>query len=227
MVIAGLFLFISCSGDELFKQNEIEQTSENFKFDFSFFEANKGKLIDLSSFKFSNKSSLSRLETNNLILDEINDQLGTDLNFSNGFKELELSSYENIEDYIYANNIMNETDMKILTSFQLNLKNMDLSEAISALEEDANDVNLSSVKMKKFEYLANIVKLLENETPGFFTSTEQQKSCGGALLGLAFASAGLVIACNPPALGATVGTGCYFAAANFIRASVTVGVECS
>ena len=219
-------LFSSCNSDGLIQENEFQPTTKNFMFDFSFYENNKGNLIDLESFNFKNKSVLSRLETNNLILKEINNQLGTDLDFSTSFKELELDSYETISDYIYDNKIMDKNEMQILTNFNTNLRTLELKEAITFLEEDVNNANLNSFKIEKFQYLANVVHLLENETPGFFTVNAQQRSCWSALLGLAFASAGLVAACNPPALGATVGTACYLAAANFVRASAVVGMEC-
>ena len=60
LFLASLILFTSCSGDE--NINEIEQSSEFSKFDFSFFEQNKDNLIDMKSFNFDYISSLSRLE---------------------------------------------------------------------------------------------------------------------------------------------------------------------
>lgn len=48
----------------------------------------------------------------------------------------------------------------------------------------------------------------------------------GALIGLAFAFAGLVGGCNPPVAAVTTGWACYLAVANYIRASITVGLEC-
>jgi len=222
--MASLVLFVSCNGSELIQENELEQTSENLKFDFSFYENNKGNLIDLKSFKFNNKSSLSRLEINNLILDEINRQLGTSLDYSTSFKKLD--SYESISKYIYENEIMDENEMQILTDFNTNLSTLEIYEAITILEEDVNDANLSSFKIEKFQFLANVVLLIENQTPGFFTENNQQRSCWFALAKLALASAALVAACNPATAAATVATACYIAAASFVAASATVGIEC-
>lgn len=194
------------------------------KFDFSFFNKNQDNLIDIKSFKLENRSTLSRLEVNNIILTEINDQFGSELDFSTSFKELELDSFDSVSNWIYNNQSLNELDMQILIDFDTNLKALELSDAIAILENDVNNANLNSFKIDKFEYLANVVKLIENETPGFFTT--QQRSCLGATIGIAFAAAALAAACNPPALGATVGSACYLAGANFIRASITLGVEC-
>lgn len=226
--LASLMLFASCSGNEILNENEAEQNSEFSKFDFSFFEKNKGNLIDMKSFNFDNKSSLSRIEINDKILNEINNQLGSELELSTDFKELELDSFESVSNWAINNGTMDEIDIQILTDFNQSLSQLELSQAISALETDVKNSNLSSFKVQKFQYLANVVKLLENERAGFFVSNSnfQQKSCWGAAIGLAFASAALVLACNPPAIGATVGAACYLAGANFIRASITVGLEC-
>ncbi len=222
--MASLILFVSCNGNELILENELEQASENLKFNFSFYESNKGNLISLESFKFDNKSSLSRLEINNLILDEINSQLGTSLDYSTSFKQLD--SYEAISNYIYENEIMDENEMQILTDFNTNLSTLEISEAITVLEEDVKDANLSSFKTEKFQYLANVVLLIENQNPSFFTDNTQQRSCWFAVAKLALASAALVAACNPATAAATVATACYLATASFIAASATVGIEC-
>jgi hypothetical protein len=73
-----------------------------------------------------------------------------------------------------------------------------------------------------------MVKLIEHQYPGSFTSQATAKSwrCAFALAGLALAGASLVAGCNPPAAAATVGVGCYLAATGFIAASVRVGLAC-
>ena len=64
------------------------QTPNNFnnliQFDFSFYESNKGKLLSLNDFNIDSKSS--RLESNNTILNKINKELGTNLDFPKDFK---------------------------------------------------------------------------------------------------------------------------------------------
>lgn len=224
MFLASLILFGSCNKDEWIQENEFETSSEDLKFNFSFYENNKGNLLKLNSLKV--KSNSSRLESNNIILNEINNQLGTELDFSTDFKKLDLKSYEEIIAWSYRSGTLDRKDVQILANFNNNLTSMKLSDAITILEEDVNNAELNPFKIEKFQYLANVVKLLEYEEPGFFTNSVQQKSCFSASVGLAFASAGLVGACNPPALGASVGTLCYLAAANFVRASIEVGMAC-
>jgi Rad3-related DNA helicase len=227
-------LFSSCNKDESIIENEFETSPEGLKFDFSFYENHKGNLLELNIFENKingNKSKLtSRLELNNTILKEINNQLGTKLDFSTDFKQLNLDSHENIVEWSYKSGTLTKVDIEILNDFNKNLNILQLSDAINILEEDVHTAHLNPMKVEKFQYLANVVKLLEYEGPGIFTSSLQQKnhrkSCLSASAGLAFASAALVAACNPPALGATVGWGCYLAGANFVRASIEVGKAC-
>lgn len=53
---------------------------------FLFLKKNKGNLIVMKSFNFENKSSLSRIEINDKILNEINNQLVSELELSKDFK---------------------------------------------------------------------------------------------------------------------------------------------
>lgn len=220
----SLLIFLtSCNGDYL----DNNTLNSNTGFDLTFFNNNKGNLINLKKFKVKNEKTLSsRLEVNNLILEEINDQLGTDLDFSIEFKELELTDYDSFSKWVFDNNIMTSNEMNLVSKFYYDLNSLELYDAILNLENNVYKENLDPFMIEKFEYIANVVSLIEYEDPGFFKATNETRSCAGALLGLAFASAGLVAACNPPAAGATVGFGCYLAAANFIRASATVGIEC-
>ncbi len=43
-----------------------------------------------------NRSALTRLEINNLILEEVNNTLETDIDYPTEFKELELNSYDDV-----------------------------------------------------------------------------------------------------------------------------------
>lgn len=221
-------IFISCGGNDIIKENELEQNAEFVEFYFSFFEQNKGNLIDISSYNLDKKSPLSRLEMNNKILTEINKQLGSELEFSTDFKELELESFESVTNWAYNKGIMTKIDLTLLTDFNKNLNSLGLANAINVLESDVKNSNLNSFKIKKFQYLVNVVKLLENENPGIFVNNTnfQQRGCFGASLGLAFALSTLAGACNPATATATVGTLCYLAAANFVRASIQFGIEC-
>ena len=124
---------------------------------FLFLKKNKGNLIDMKSFNFDNKSSLSRIEINDKILNEINNQLGSELELSTDFKELELDSFESVSNWAINNGTMDEIDIQILTYFNQSLSQLELSQAITALETDVKNSNLSSFKVQKLQYPANVV----------------------------------------------------------------------
>ncbi len=132
-----------------------------------------------------------------------------------------------------VNTNFNERDIEILTNFSEDLISTDLDTAISILENTLSNQNLDSSKFLKYQSIVTSVKLIEYQNEGFFTIDDETSStarngwgCAWALAKLALASASLVAACNPPALGATVGTGCYLAATGFVAASASVGMAC-
>ncbi len=85
--LSSLMLFISCNGNNLIEN----ENANNNKFDFSFYENNKGNLfiLDASRFYISKTDEISRLEANNLILEEVNREYGTDIDFDDELKQLE------------------------------------------------------------------------------------------------------------------------------------------
>lgn len=222
--LASLILLTSCNVDELTNENE---TFENFKFDFSLFNENKGKLIEIESFMLDNKYYLSRLELNNYILEQVNDFHNTNINFDNDLKTLKTS--EDILNWLENNSDFNQQDISILKNLKSDLISIGLDEAISALEYNILEENLlDDYKIDKYQSIVNGVKLIEYQYPGFFTSDnlENARSCSWALAKLALAAASLVVACNPASAAATVGVSCYLAAAGYIAASASVGMEC-
>tara|TARA_B100000809_G_scaffold100697_1_gene99281 strand:- start:67 stop:234 length:168 start_codon:yes stop_codon:yes gene_type:complete len=52
---------------------------------------------------------------------------------------------------------MDEIDIQILTYFNQSLSQLELSQAITALETDVKNSNLSSFKVQKLQYPANVV----------------------------------------------------------------------
>ena len=101
--------------------------------------------------------------------------------------------------------------------------------ALTNLEKNVlqNEIQLSTTKIQKYEELANTVKLINAEDPELFDNNLQRKGCIGAIIGVIFAFVALVIACGSTVpMGGTTAVACYWTAANFIRASITVGIEC-
>jgi len=212
-------VFNSCSEDK-----DLNDESNSVKLNFDTYERLKGQLLNINT--LSKPKNNSRLEQNNIILNQVNDFYGTDIDFDDSLKELK--STEEIFNWLKMNSDFNQTDINILTSFSSNLTSISFDDATSILEEDISNENLDSSKIEKYHSIVNSVKLIEYQYPGFFTIESTQKSwgCAWAVAKLALASAALVVGCSPPAAGASVGTSCYLAATGFVVASASVGMAC-
>lgn len=210
----------ACSSEN----DDINSDFNSKKLSLNTFETFKGQLLDINN--LNTLKTDSRLEQNNHILSQVNDFYGTDIDFDDSLKELD--SADEIFNWLKANTSFNQTDIDILTNFSSNLTTLSFDEAVSSLENEITNYNLDTYKFEKYQSIVNGVALIEYQYPGFFTIESTQKSwgCAWAVAKLALASASLVAACNPPALGATVGTGCYLAAAGFVAASASVGMAC-
>jgi len=221
--LSFLLLFISCNGPTLL--DEKVSFTENSSFDYSIYENNKGNLLDLST--FDDISYDSNIQFSNEVLNKINIQLGTQLDLDHDFKSLNFKSKKEISEWGIQNKVIDENDVVILTNLNKNLKFMKIEDALNRLEFDVNS-SISQIEKKViFEKLANVVKLLEYQDKGMFSSSIFEKSsCDMAIVGLIFSFITLILACNPAGVVLTVGIACYFAGANFIRASIALGMAC-
>lgn len=221
--LASLILFVSC------EQYESSQDSVDAKFDYSLFNTYKGNMLDINVLNTSRgQQELSRLELNEAILNDINLQLGTNLDYSYDFKSLEITSSQEIINWGLQNELLNNKDVEILNTFINSVLSNDMETALIDLEAAVfQSEELSLFKIEKYETLANTVRLINEENPEMFNSIGQQRSCFGAVIGIVFAFVALILACAATgATGGAVAPGCYWAAANFVRASITLGVEC-
>lgn len=198
---------------------------EDITFNYSIFENNKGTLLDLSTFE--DISYNSNIEFTNEVINKINNKLGTHLDLDHNFKSIKFKSKNEIVEWGLQNKVIDNNDVIILTSLNKNLNVMDIDDALNKLEFDVNSTLNEVEKSVVYEKLANIVKLVEYEDKGMFSSSISDKaSCNMAIVGLIFSFIALVLACNPAGIVITVGIACYFAGANFIRASIALGMAC-
>ncbi|GEM50775.1 hypothetical protein EB1_05650 [Empedobacter brevis NBRC 14943 = ATCC 43319] len=224
-------IFNACASDNYEIDKESISKSENLnskssianvKFSFDTYERFKGKLLDINNLDIPQNTT--RLEQNNFILNHVNEHYNTAIDFDKGLKESKSS--KEIFNWLTKNTTFNEVDVSILTNFSSNLVSMSFDDAVLLLEEELSEQEIDVFKFEKYQSIVNGVKLIEYQNKGFFTIQSNGWECAFALGKLALASASLIIACNPPALGATVGTACYLAAASFIAASASVGLAC-
>lgn len=224
LFLSGLILFVSC------EQNDLNNEQNNRKISLHPFETLKGQLMDVNKLNLNNSRTEfnSRLEQNNYILSEVNSYYGTNIDFDDSLKSL--NTEEDVYDWIKSNTTFNQKDVDRLKNFSTNLISLGFDEAVDILENEISDENIDSFKFEKYQSIVNGVALIEYQNPGYFTSENSQglasRSCAWALFKLGLASASLVGACSPPAMGASVGWTCYVAATAFIAASASVGMEC-
>jgi hypothetical protein len=224
LFLSGLILFVSC------EQNDLNNEQNNREISLHPFETLKGQLMDVNKLNLNNSRTEfnSRLEQNNYILSEVNSYYGTNIDFDDSLKSL--NTEEDVYDWIKSNTTFNQKDVDRLKNFSTNLISLGFDEAVDILENEISDENIDSFKFEKYQSIVNGVALIEYQNPGYFTSENSQglasRSCAWALFKLGLASASLVGACSPPAMGASVGWTCYVAATAFIAASASVGMEC-
>lgn len=223
MLLAGLVLFVSC------EQYQLKSDTDEAKFDYSLYYTYQGKMLSVNLKKaLKVQNNISRLELNEAILDEINLQLGTDLDYSVDFKSMEIKSSTEVMDWGLQNNLLDDKDVTILNDFISSTVSNGIENALSGLEADVfKNMELSVSKVQKYEELANTVRLINEENPEIFDSNLDGRSCLWAVIGIIFAFVALVLACpSTVPTGGLTAPACYWAAANFIRASIVLGKEC-
>jgi len=228
--LSAIILFVSCEQNDSYNElnsldiNNINSKKTTRKISLHPFETVKGQLMDINNINSLRKTFDSRLEQNNSILSEVNDYYGTNIDFDDSLKSI--NTEEDVYDWIKSNTIFNQEDVDRLKNFSTNLISFGFDEAVGILENEISDEKIDSFKFEKYQSIVNAVALIEYQNPGYFTSENflsKRGSCAWALFKLGLASASLVGACSPPAMGASVGWTCYVAATAFIAASASVG----
>ncbi|WP_438968639.1 hypothetical protein [Nonlabens sp.] len=222
---ALLMIFTSTAQTFSISKSTFETQASERTFDFSTYERFKGDIIDIKKLDIPTK--VSRLEQNKSILEQVNNIYETEVNFDEELMTLNTS--EKIFSWLVENTNFNEKDVLLITNYSNNLVSNGFEKASKTLSEQLSKHSIESVKFEKYQSIVNTVKLIEYQYPGTFTTETVQKGgwgCAFAIAKLALATASLAVACNPPALGATVGVGCYLAGTGFVAASVSVGLAC-
>jgi len=164
----------------LCEKYDINSKISKTKFDYSLFTSYQGKMLDIDlKITKKNQAKLTRLEINDAILEEINLQLGTNLDFDNDFKSLEITTGNEITDWGLNNSILDSNDIIILNDFVDTILANGVEVALVELENNVlqNNMDLSPTKIQKYEELANTVKLINAEDPELFDNNLQSKNC--------------------------------------------------
>jgi len=129
--LAFLILHVSCEKYDM--NSKLEKT----KFDYSLFNTYQGKLLSINlKNTLKKQAELSRLEVNDAILEEINLQLGTYLDYSTDFKSLEINTPKDITNWGLNNDILDSQDVTILNDFIDTTLSNGVEIALTDLEEN-------------------------------------------------------------------------------------------
>jgi hypothetical protein len=203
-----------------------QKSADNLIFSFDTYDRFQDEvyLADITNIS----DNLTRLEANNIILADVNTNYQTSIDYDNSLKSIDLNSKTEISQWLLNNTQYNAVDIGFLEKFSDNLVKSDIDAAVSILQSDLNDANISSSKFANYESLVNTIKLIEFQSPGTFTIDNGQKSwgCAWAFAKVGLAAASMVVGCSPPAAGASVGVSCYLGATAFVAASASLGSSC-
>ncbi len=203
MFLASLMLFASCSQYDT-ELNEVKQS-----FDYETFNTHKSSNhLDNIMNSLSKKSSkASVLETNKLILSEVNDELGTDVDLPDSALSMSVDMDANdIYDIALTNGWLEVKDIELAKEFSEDVETKGFDSAVENYQNKVLILNLSNDKFAKSNLFINTVKTLNYENPGLFsTNTNTQAKgwyrCALASVALAATTAGLlscvtVVACG-------------------------------
>ena len=168
MVIATVFLFVSCEQYDIIERVQINN------FDYSFFKNNKDNPVFEEIFKElslnlekCNKSK-SQIEKNRKILETINSKLDSKLNLPNSFLELTELKPEEIFDKSLKNNWMTIKDVDLTKSFLIDFKSKGIDLAISNYERKVLKMNLNEVEFNKKNAFINTIMFMKYMQPQTF-----------------------------------------------------------
>lgn len=228
-------LFFACEQDEI--QNDNSQTQSRYIEDTELINYISTELERYDN-RGKDNENLSGKKTNNFVtfneVREYLDERGIDYAMLN--QTVDDIEYANLDDPIQnAKNSgrFTQKQINLTAQFAENLnENGNLSIAIQELESSVNETSLNGEEQRVMHNMLTIFKSINkpkrNSAPLPLTrSGFGQKSCAGGVIGLTFAFAGLAIA-GTAAIGTAGGAtpAVWFAAANFVRASISAGVAC-
>lgn len=198
MFLASLMLFASCSQYDT-ESNEVKQS-----FDYEAFNTHKSSnhfdnIINKMNSSSKKSSKLSILETNKLILSEVNDELGTSVDLPDSALSMSVDMDANdIYNIALSNGWLNVKDIELAKKFSEDIETKGFDSAIENYQNKVLALNLSNDKFAKSNLFINTIKTLNYENPGLFsinTNTQAKSNwyrCALASVALTATTAGLV-----------------------------------
>jgi hypothetical protein len=206
MFLSFLMLFISCKQYDS-ELNEIEQS-----FDYKAFNTYKNTnhldaIINKINTSNKDRSNLSVLETNKLILSTVNDELDTGLYLPESLLSMSVDMEANdIYEIALTNNWLDIKDVELTKNFANDAETIGFDLAVENYQNKVLALNLSSKEFAKKNIFINAVKALDYENPKLFTVNNNTQArgwyrCALATIALAATTAALascitIVACS-------------------------------
>ncbi len=206
MFLSFLMLFISCKQYDS-ELNEIEQS-----FDYKVFNTYKNTnhldaIINKINTSNKDRSNLSVLETNKLILSTVNDELDTGLYLPESLLSMSVDMEANdIYEIALTNNWLDIKDVELTKNFANDAETIGFDLAVENYQNKVLALNLSSKEFAKKNIFINAVKALDYENPKLFTVNNNTQArgwyrCALATIALAATTAALascitIVACG-------------------------------
>lgn len=214
LFLALSFLIFSCT-----KYDNLE--NDNYNFDYKTFENFKSThhTIDFSGVTNNQKTEIDIIRTNRALLNIINNELGTELNYPDLIlKSLTYSAQELIEISL-TESWINQKQVHLLETFSLDLQNKNFDFAIQQMEQNINSLNLNNEEFEQINLFANNLKSLNYKNPNLFSFDNRSGwRCALAIIALAAATAGLG--------SCATGVACALAVTLHINAMYSVADHC-
>ena len=197
MFLSFLMLFISCKQYDS-ELNEIEQS-----FDYKAFNTYKNTnhldaIINKINTSNKDRSNLSVLETNKLILSTVNDELDTGLYLPESLLSMSVDMEANdIYEIALTNNWLDIKAVELTKNFANDAETIGFDLAVENYQNKVLALNLSSKEFAKKNIFINAVKALDYENPKLFTVNNNTQArgwcrCALATIALAATTAALV-----------------------------------
>lgn len=170
IIIAAIFLFVSCSKYDIETQN----INAYHKFDSNLLNSYKenltlfnSTLIEISNLR-NGKLSNNTLDTQNEIINIINNNFNTTLEVNANFFELSLLDSEEILNTSLKNSWITEVDIVLINSLIKNIELNGFKKAVESYKSEVHLLNLSDEDFAKKNNFINTLEIINFNNPNYF-----------------------------------------------------------
>jgi hypothetical protein len=225
VIMSSLILFISCS------EGATPDIKRSFNYEsFNLYKNSNHYKNVMESLSKLDLSKSTYVEQKRIIVDEVNDELNTDLELSDIALSLSVDMEpEQIYSVGLSNNWIKQQDVDLSEQFGDDLEAFGFDIAVSNYENTVLNLNLSDEEFARKNAFVNIIKIIHDENPSMFpngdSSVERANLQTRSWWRCALAATALVASTASLVSCATIG-GCILAMALVYNASLAVAEQC-